>query len=250
MSIINRIQLRKYLESVGIAPVAIIDRPLPFEYNIASRSTDVMVGSSSGSTSGIPDRLNSRSRARSSSTVSIGSVRNEEVVETTTRAFRQGLHKAKFIALRSPGLVCQKEGWVIQDVHRLLIYSKIDLRSGYHQLRVREQDISKTAFRTRYGHYEFQVMPFRLTNVPADKKEHEEHLKAILELLKKEKFYAKFSKFEFWIPKVQFLGHVIDSRGIHVDPAKIESIKDWAYPKTSTEIWQFLGLAGYYQRFI
>ncbi|GJS36695.1 putative reverse transcriptase domain-containing protein [Tanacetum coccineum] len=81
------------------------------------------------------------------------------------------------------------------------IYSKIDLRSGYHQLRVREQDIPKTAFRTRYGHYEFQVMPFGLTNAPADEREHEEHLKAILELLKKEKLYAKFSKCEFWIPK-------------------------------------------------
>ncbi|GJR26606.1 putative reverse transcriptase domain-containing protein [Tanacetum coccineum] len=130
------------------------------------------------------------------------------------------------------------------------IYSKIDLRSGYHQLRVREQDIPKTAFRTRYGHYEFQVMPFGLTNAPADEKEHEEHLKAILELLKKEQLYAKFSKCEFWIPKVQFLGHVIDSRGIHVDPAKIESIKDWASPKTPTKIRQFLGLAGYYRRFI
>ncbi|GJZ32172.1 putative reverse transcriptase domain-containing protein [Tanacetum coccineum] len=160
------------------------------------------------------------------------------------------------------------------------IYSKIDLRSGYHQLRVRDQDIPKTAFRTRYGHYEFQVMPFGLTNAPAvfmdlmnrvckpyldkfvivfiddiliyskDEREHEEHLKAILELLKKEKLYAKFSKCEFWIPKVQFLGHVIDSRGIHVDPAKIESIKDWASPKTPTEIRQFLGLAGYYRRFI
>ncbi|GJW80058.1 putative reverse transcriptase domain-containing protein [Tanacetum coccineum] len=81
------------------------------------------------------------------------------------------------------------------------IYSKIDLRSGYHQLRVREQDIPKTLFRTWYGHYEFQVMPFGLTNAPADKMEHEEHLKAILELLKKEKLYAKFSKCEFWIPK-------------------------------------------------
>ncbi|GKA17194.1 putative reverse transcriptase domain-containing protein [Tanacetum coccineum] len=107
------------------------------------------------------------------------------------------------------------------------IYMKIDLRSGYHQLRVREQDIPKT-----------------------DKKEHEEYLKVILELLKKEKLYAKFSKCEFWIPKVQFLGHVIDSRGIHVDPAKIETIKDWASPKTPTEIRQFLGLAGYYRRFI
>nr|GEU29863.1 putative reverse transcriptase domain-containing protein [Tanacetum cinerariifolium] len=121
----------------------------------------------------------------------------------------------------------------------------IDLRSGYHQLRVREQDIPKTTFKTQYGHYEFQVMPFGLTNAPADKKEHEEHLKAILELLKKEKLYAKFPKCEFWILKVQFHGHVIDSRGIHVDPAKIESIKDWASPKTPMEIRQFLGLAGF-----
>ncbi|GKA26330.1 putative reverse transcriptase domain-containing protein [Tanacetum coccineum] len=160
------------------------------------------------------------------------------------------------------------------------VYSKIDLRSGYHQLKVREEDISKTAFRTRYGHYEFQVMPFGLTNAPAvfmdlmnrvckpyldkfvivfiddiliyskNKQEHEEHLKIILELLKKEELYAKFSKCEFWLPKVQFLGHVIDNKGIHVDPAKIESVKDWASPKTPTEIRQFLGLAGYYRRFI
>ncbi|GJT38673.1 putative reverse transcriptase domain-containing protein [Tanacetum coccineum] len=138
------------------------------------------------------------------------------------------------------------------------IYSKIDLRSGYHQLRVREQDIPKTAFRTRYGHYEFQLTWISFVIClnddyliySKDEREHEEHLKAILELLKKEKLYAKFSKCEFWIPKVQFLGHVIDSRGIYVDPAKIESIKDWASPKTPTEIRQFLGLAGYYRRFI
>nr|GEW50491.1 reverse transcriptase domain-containing protein [Tanacetum cinerariifolium] len=139
------------------------------------------------------------------------------------------------------------------------------------------EDIPKTAFRTRYGHYEFQVMPFGLTNAPVvftdlmnrvckpyleefvivfiddiliyskKKKEHEEHLKAILKLLKKEVLYAKFSKYEFWIPKVQFLGHMIDSQGIHVDLAKIESIKDWASPKTPTDIRQFLGLAGYYR---
>ncbi|GJY83276.1 putative reverse transcriptase domain-containing protein [Tanacetum coccineum] len=112
------------------------------------------------------------------------------------------------------------------------------------------EDIPKTVFRTRHGHYEFQVMPFGLTNALANKKEHEEHLKANLELLKKEDLYAKFSKCKFWIPMVQFLGHAIDCQGIHVDPAKIESIKDWVSPKTPTEIHQFLGLAGYFRRFI
>nr|GEW09718.1 reverse transcriptase domain-containing protein [Tanacetum cinerariifolium] len=139
---------------------------------------------------------------------------------------------------------------LFDQLHGSSVYSKIDLRSGYHQLRVREEDIPKTAFKTRYGHYEFQVMPFGLMNTPANKKEQEEHLKLILELLKKEELYAKFSKCELWIPKVQFLSYVIDSQGIHVDPAKIESIKDWASPKTQTEIHQFLGLAGYYRRFI
>ncbi|GKA15853.1 putative reverse transcriptase domain-containing protein, partial [Tanacetum coccineum] len=152
------------------------------------------------------------------------------------------------------------------------VYSKIDLRLGYHQLRVREKNIPNTAFRTRYGHYEFQVMPFGLTNARAvfmdlmnrvskpyldkfvivfiddiliyskSKQEYEDHLKLILELLKKEELYAKFSKCEFWIPKVQFLGYVIDSQGIHMDPAKIESIKDWASPKTPMKIRLFLEL--------
>ncbi|GJX86653.1 putative reverse transcriptase domain-containing protein [Tanacetum coccineum] len=122
------------------------------------------------------------------------------------------------------------------------------LRSGYHQLRVREQDIPKTAFRTWYGHYEFQVMPFGLTkNLRNNERT---FLRPILELLKRSSVYAKVFKCGIWYPKVQFLGHVIDSRGIHVDPTKIESIKDWASPKTPTEIRQFLGLAGYYQRFI
>nr|GEV33891.1 putative reverse transcriptase domain-containing protein [Tanacetum cinerariifolium] len=133
------------------------------------------------------------------------------------------------------------------------VYSKIDLRSSYHQLRVREEDIPKTAFKTRYGHYKFQAMPFGLTNAPTifmylmdqNKKEHEEHLKAILELLKKEELYAKFSKCESWISKVQFLGHVIDSQGIHMNPAKNNPIKDWASPKTPTEIRKFLGLVGF-----
>ncbi|GJU46487.1 reverse transcriptase domain-containing protein [Tanacetum coccineum] len=160
------------------------------------------------------------------------------------------------------------------------VYSKIDLRSGYHQLRVRDEDIPKTAFRTRYGHYEFQVMPFGLTNAPVvfmdlmnrvckpyldkfvivfiddiliysrNKEEHANHLRIILELLKKEKLYAKFSKCDFWIRIVQFLGHLIDSQGLHVDPAKIEAVKNWTSPTTPTKIRQFLGLAGYYQRFI
>ncbi|GKD49822.1 putative reverse transcriptase domain-containing protein [Tanacetum coccineum] len=126
--------------------------------------------------------------------------------------------KNRYPLLRIDDLFDQLQG--------LRVYSKIDLRSGYHQLRVREEDIPKTAFRTRYGHYEFQVMPFGMTNAPASKEEHAEHLKSILELLKEEKLYAKFSKCEFWLSKVQFLGHVIDSEGIHVDPSKIESIKD------------------------
>ncbi|GKC49028.1 putative reverse transcriptase domain-containing protein [Tanacetum coccineum] len=158
------------------------------------------------------------------------------------------------------------------------VYSKIDLRSGYHQLYIKEEDIPITAFRTRYGHFEFQVMPFGLTNVPVvfmdlmnrvckpyldefmimfiddiliyskDKEEHGEHLKIILELLKKQQLYAKFTKFDFWLDSVQFLGHVIDNKGVHVDPAKIEAIKNWAAPTTPTEVRQFLGLAGYYRR--
>lgn len=160
------------------------------------------------------------------------------------------------------------------------VYSKINLRSGYHQLRVREEDILKTAFRTRYGHFEFRITPFGLTNAPAvfmdlmnrvckpyldkflivfiddiliysrDEKEHTEHLRTILELLKKERLYAKFPKCDFWIHTVQFLGHIVNSQGIHVDPAKIEAVKYWASPTNPTEIRQFLGLVGYYRRFI
>ncbi|GJW12722.1 putative reverse transcriptase domain-containing protein [Tanacetum coccineum] len=139
----------------------------------------------------------------------------------------------------APVLFVKKKECSFECLQGSSVYSKIDLRSGYHQLRVRNEDIPKTAFRTRYGHYEFQT-----------KEEHDVHLRLILELLKKEELYAKFSKCDFWLSKVQFLGHVIDSEGIHVDPAKIESIKDWESPKTPTEIRQFLGLAGYYRRFI
>ncbi|GJS91772.1 reverse transcriptase domain-containing protein, partial [Tanacetum coccineum] len=156
-------------------------------------------------------------------------------------------------------------------------FSKIDLRTRYYQLRVHEDDIPKTAFRTRYGHFEFIVMPFGLTNVPAvfmdlmnrvcrpylDKfvivfkddiliysktqEEHVEHLRLVLGLLKKEKLYAKFSKCEFWLREVQFLGHVINRNGIHVDPSKIEAVKNWKAPRTLTEVRSFLGLAGYYR---
>nr|GEZ32809.1 putative reverse transcriptase domain-containing protein [Tanacetum cinerariifolium] len=128
---------------------------------------------------------------------------SEQLQELSDKGFTRPI-KNRYPLLRIDDLFDQLQG--------SSVYSKIDLRSGYHQLR--------TAFKTRYGHYEFQVMPFGLTNAPANEKEHEEHLKAILELLKKEKLYAKFSKCEFWIPK------------------------------TRTKIRQFLGLAGYYRRFI
>ncbi|GJZ00164.1 putative reverse transcriptase domain-containing protein, partial [Tanacetum coccineum] len=113
--------------------------------------------------------------------------------------------------------------------------ASIDLRSGYHQLRVHEDDITKTAFRTRYGHFEFTVIPFGLTNAPATKEEHETHLGLILELLKKEKLYTKFSKCEFWLQEVQFLGHVINGDDIHIDPSKIEAVKNWEAPRTPSK---------------
>ncbi|GKD71965.1 putative reverse transcriptase domain-containing protein, partial [Tanacetum coccineum] len=185
----------------------------------------------------------------------------KELSEQLQELSDKGFIRPSSLPWGAPILFVKKKDGSIDDLFDQLqgssIYSKIDLRSGYHQLRVREQDIPKTAFRTRYGHYEFQVMPFGLTNAPAvfmdlmnrvckpyldkfvivfiddilnyskDEKVLEEHLKAIFELFKEEKL-----------------------RGIHVVPAKIGSIKDWASPKTPTEIRQFLGLASYYRRFI
>ncbi|GMJ13693.1 hypothetical protein HRI_005038600 [Hibiscus trionum] len=160
------------------------------------------------------------------------------------------------------------------------VFSKIDLRSGYYQMLVKEPDVSKTAFRTRYGHYEFLVMPFGLTNAPAafmdlmnrifrpyldkfvvvfiddiliyskDSVTHEEHLRIVLQTLREKQLYAKFSKCEFWLTEVSFLGHVISSAGIQVDPKKIQAILEWIPPKNVGEIRSFLGLAGYYRRFV
>ncbi|KAL5583072.1 hypothetical protein UlMin_015514 [Ulmus minor] len=159
-------------------------------------------------------------------------------------------------------------------------FSKIDLRSGYHQLKVRESDVPKTAFRSRYGHYEFLVMSFGLTNAPAafmdlmnrvfkpfldkfvivfiddilvysrSKEEHEEHLRITLQTLKDHHLFAKFKKCEFWLDKVAFLGHVISKDGVAVDRAKIEAVSNWNQPRTASEVPSFLGLAGYYRRFV
>ena len=140
------------------------------------------------------------------------------------------------------------------------VFSKIDLRSGYYQLRVKEVDVPKTAFRTRYGHYEFLVMPFGLTNAPAafmdlmnrvfrpyldqfvvvfindilvysrDEQEHEQHLKIVLQTLREKKLYVKLSKCDFWLKEVSFLGHIVSAEGIRVDPAKIEVVVNWKPP--------------------
>ncbi|WVZ80271.1 hypothetical protein U9M48_027762 [Paspalum notatum var. saurae] len=160
------------------------------------------------------------------------------------------------------------------------VFSKIDLRSGYHQLKIRPSDIPKTAFTTKYGLYEYTVMSFGLTNTPAyfmqlmnsvfmdylDKfvvvfiddiliyskteAEHEVHLRLVLQRLREHKLYAKFSKCEFWIDEVRFLGHVVSKGGIAVDPSKVSTVTNWKVPEIPKEVRGFLGLAGYYQRFI
>ncbi|KAJ6798227.1 uncharacterized protein M6B38_214075 [Iris pallida] len=160
------------------------------------------------------------------------------------------------------------------------VFSKIDLRSGNHQVKVKKEDIPKTAFRTRYGHYEFLVMPFGLTNAPAifmdlmnrifyqyldkfvivfiddilvyskSEEEHEKHLRIVLQTLREEQLYAKLSKCEFWLDQIPFLGHIVSGEGISVDPKKVEAVKSWPTPKSVAEIRSFLGLAGYYRRFV
>nr|GFB08022.1 putative reverse transcriptase domain-containing protein [Tanacetum cinerariifolium] len=150
--------------------------------------------------------------------------------------------------------------------YRAKYFSKIDLRSGYHQLCVKDQYISKTAFRTLYGHYKFLVMPFSLTNAPAvfmdlmncifheyldkfvivfiddilvyskSEEEHEQHLRILFEILRQKKLYAKFSKCEFWLQQVAFLGHIVSADGITMDPSKVEAITKWPRPTTVTEL--------------
>jgi hypothetical protein len=159
------------------------------------------------------------------------------------------------------------------------IFSKIDLRTGYHQVKIRPSDIPKTTLSTRYGLYEFTVMSFGLTNALAyfmdlknkgvhdldrfvmvfiddifsysqSDSDHEEHLRLVLQKLRDNQLYAKFSKCEFWIGEVPFLGHIISNGGISVDPAKVKEIMAWSVPTTITEIRSFLGFIGYYRRFI
>jgi hypothetical protein len=157
------------------------------------------------------------------------------------------------------------------------VFSKIDWRSGYHQLRFQESDIPKTAFRTRYGLYGYTVMSFGLTNAPAyfmylmnkvfmkylDKfvvvfiddivifsktdKSHEKHLRLVLERLRSNQLYAKFSKCQFWLIKVTFLGHVVSAGGVSVDPSKVRDVLNWMPPTNVSEIRSFLWLAGYYR---
>jgi hypothetical protein len=160
------------------------------------------------------------------------------------------------------------------------IFSKIDLRSGYHHLKIQESDIPKTAFRTGYGLYEYTVMSFGLTNALAyfmylmnkvfmeylerfvvvfiddilifskTMEEHEKHLRLVLEKLRSNQLYAKFSKCEFWLTEVAFLGHIISAEGVSIDPGKVKDVLNWMPPTTILEIQSFLGLAGYYRRFI
>jgi hypothetical protein len=160
------------------------------------------------------------------------------------------------------------------------VFSKIDLRSGYHQIKIKPSDIPKMAFSTRYGLYKYLVMSFGLTNAPAyfmylmnsvfmpelDKfvvvfidailiyskteEDHADHLRVVLQRLRDHRLYAKFSKCEFWLDSVKFLGHTISSEGILVDPTKVQEVMDWKPPTSVHQIRSFLGLAGYYRRFI
>jgi hypothetical protein len=160
------------------------------------------------------------------------------------------------------------------------IFSKIDLRSGYHQLKIQASDIPKTTFITRYGLYEYTVISFGLTNAPAyfmylmnkvfmeyldkfvvvfiddilifskNEEEHGKHLRLVLQKLKENQLYAKLNKCEFWLEEVSFLGHIISEGGISVDPSKVKDVLSWKTLQNVSDIRSFLGLVGYYRRFI
>ena len=160
------------------------------------------------------------------------------------------------------------------------VFSKIDLRSGYHQLRVKGKDVPKTSFHTRYGHYEFLVMPFGLTNAPTtfmdlmnwvfkpyldqfvvifiddilvysqSKEEHEQHLRIVLEVLRERELFDKFKKCEFWLGRVSLIGHVVSKKGISIYPSKVEVVVSWKRTTTINKVRSFLQLARYYKHFI
>ncbi|CAI5474719.1 unnamed protein product [Closterium sp. Yama58-4] len=169
---------------------------------------------------------------------------------------------------------------LLDAVQGARVFSKIDLRSGYHQIRVVPEDQHKTAFRTKQGLYEFRVLPFGLTNAPAtfqtlmntvlseflgsfvvvylhdilifskSKEEHVQHLQKVFEVLRREKLYAKQSKCEFFLPEVEFLGHVVSASGVRTDPKKITAVQDWVAPTSVKELQSFLGFANYYRHFV
>lgn len=160
------------------------------------------------------------------------------------------------------------------------VFSKIDLRAGYHQIRIREEDIPKTAFRTRYGHFEFTVLPFGLTNAPAtfqalmndtfrdmldtcvvvylddilcysnSIKEHEKHLEEVLRRLKAAQLFVRPHKCAFFKRRVEFLGHVVSSKGIEVDDKKVHIVSEWPTPSDVHEVRSFIGLANFFRRFV
>nr|GFB54906.1 hypothetical protein [Tanacetum cinerariifolium] len=162
-----------------------------------------------------------------------------KVMDREVKRLKQ--RRIPIVKLRCNSQKCHEFTWEREDQIKKKYHH---LFTRYHQLRIKEEYIPITGFRTRYGHFEFQVIPFGLTNAPAL------FMDLMNRLLKKERLYAKFPKCDFLLDSVQCMGHVIDRNGVHVDPAKIEAIKSWAAPTTPTEVTQFLRLAGYYMRFI